>query len=382
MYGYYNESINFFRSFFGVALKDNPYLFKAVLTGILRVSKESLFSGLNNLKTHSLLNPQLGSYFGFTEEEVKQLLIKANMQDKLSDIREWYNGYQIGNSTVYNPWSIVNCIVDGGVLIPFWVNTSDNALIKDLLLKSSTNFKEKFEILLQGNSVEHLVDDNFVFPDIDKNSEAAIWSLLLMAGYLTVKDTKQTDLGPECQLAIPNREVRNLFKIIIFKWLSNGYGLEWFGEFLDHLLKGEMERFKRGLQHIMEQTVSVHDVSKEPEAFYHGLMIGLTASLGNDKNYEIRSNRESGYGRYDYVILAKDPQKLSIILEFKQIDLPAGKSESEEYQIALNKAAQEDLNQIDKQAYFAEIKQRGFKNILKIGLAFSGKRFDMTYERM
>ncbi len=379
---YYEEAISFFRNFFGAALKDNRFLFKAVLTGILRVSRESLFSGLNNLKVHSILDPKFGSFFGFTEQEVGQLLTKAGFQDKANDVKLWYNGYQIGETILYNPWSIVNYIQYGGELKPFWVNTSDNELIKDLLLKSSTNFKEQFEILLQGNTVEKRVDENFVFPDLDKNSEAAIWSLLLMTGYLTVRGSEPTDFGPLCHLAIPNKEIRNLYKMIIVRWLSNGFGIEWYEKFLTHLLKGEMEDFKNGLQHIMEQTVSIHDVAKEPEAFYHGLMIGLTASLGGGKDYETRSNRESGYGRYDYLILARDPQNLSIILEFKQITLSSNTKNPEKDQGILDKGAIEALQQIDKQAYFAEIKQRGLKNILKVGLAFNGKRFGMAYERI
>jgi hypothetical protein len=380
--GYYDKIIAFFRNFFGAALKDNPYLFKAVLTGILRVSRESLFSGLNNLKVHSVLHPQLSSFFGFTEDEVNQLLNKAGFHDKADDIKHWYNGYQMGDTVLYNPWSMVNCIEDGGVLKPFWVNTSDNILIKDLLLKSSVNFKDKFETLLHGTPVERVVDENFVFPDLQKNRESAIWSLLLMTGYLTIRACAETNRGPVCQLAIPNQEIRNLYQVIIEKWLANGYGLEWYEEFLNHLLNGDMEEFQSGLRHIMEHIVSVHDVGKkEPESFYHGLMIGLTASLAGDKRYETRSNRESGYGRYDYLILARDSNKLSILLEFKQVPLPTGKKESAEIQVLLDKAAQEALQQIDQQVYCAELKQRGLTNILKIGLAFSGKRFGMAYER-
>lgn len=265
---YYDEAIPFFRNFFSAALKDNPYLFKAVLTGILRVSRESLFSGLNNLKVYSVLHPQFDEFFGFTEKEVNQLLTKSNLQEKANEVKYWYNGYQIGDTVLYNPWSIVNCIQDDGVLKPFWVNTSDNELIKEQLLKPSKNFKEKFEMLLQGIPVERLVDENFVFADLQKNRDSAIWSLLLMTGYLTVREYEETNRGSLCQLAIPNQEIRNLYQIIIERWLANGYGLEWYATFLNHLLQGEMEDFKRGLQHIMDHTVSVHDVGgREPESF-------------------------------------------------------------------------------------------------------------------
>ncbi|MEI8295492.1 MAG: PD-(D/E)XK nuclease domain-containing protein, partial [Alphaproteobacteria bacterium] len=187
---------------------------------------------------------------------------------------------------------------------------------------------------------------------------------------------EETDTGPLCKLAIPNREIRNLYRTIIEKWLANGYGLKWYDEFINHLLNGEMEYFTKGLHHIMEHTVSYHDVAREPEPFYHGLMIGLTASLAVHKDYELRSNRESGRGRYDYLIISRNPEKLSILLEFKQVTLPADKKDAEVY---LEKTAEEALKQIDAQGYVGELKQRGLSKILKIGIAFSGKRFGLVH---
>ncbi|MEI8295811.1 MAG: AAA family ATPase, partial [Alphaproteobacteria bacterium] len=174
--GYYDEVIRFFRGFLSAALKDNPSLSKAVMSGIMRVSRESLFSGLNNVKVYSILHPQFSSFFGFTQDEIDQLLLKAGLQGKTADVKHWYNGYQIGDSVLYNPWSIVNCIQDKGKLQPFWVNTSDNELLKDLLLASSADFKAEFETLLEGTPVELIVDEHFVFPDLKKNREAAVWS--------------------------------------------------------------------------------------------------------------------------------------------------------------------------------------------------------------
>lgn len=378
--GYYNEIVGLFRNLFSAALKDNPCLFKSVLTGILRISKESLFSGLNNLKVYSVSHPKYGAYFGFTENEVKALLLQSGLEKNSAEIKDWYNGYQIGDHVLYNPWSIINCLQDKGVLGPYWVNTSDNALIKTLLLKSSEGFKERFELLLEGNSIERLIDENFVYPDLMKNNESAVWSLLLMTGYLKINSCQKTDQGTLCHLKIPNREIRNLYRSIIEQWLANGYGVEWYNQFLEHLLDGDMEAFERDLTHILEQTVSSHDVGKEPESFYHGFMIGMTASLYGRSDYETKSNRESGYGRYDYLILSNNLDKLTILFEFKKVSLPEGKLT--EAKIILNKSAQEALTQINTQSYLAEIKQRGIKNILKIGISFSGKRFGLAYERL
>ncbi|OGO91946.1 MAG: hypothetical protein A3F10_02440 [Coxiella sp. RIFCSPHIGHO2_12_FULL_42_15] len=270
--------------------------------------------------------------------------------------------------------------MEHGVLESYWVNTSDNAMIKNLLLKSSERFKERFELLLEGRSIERLINENFVFPDLEKDNESAVWSLLLMTGYLTISSYQRTDQGPLCQLAIPNREIRNLYRGIIEQWLSNGYGIEWYNQFLQQLLNGDMVAFERDLTHILEQTVSSHDVGKEPEAFYHGLMIGVTASLYGRNDYETKSNRESGYGRYDYMILSRNLNKPTILFEFKKVILR--ESNLEEARMILDKSAREALNQIDTHVYLAEVKQRGIKNILKIGLSFSGKRFGITYERL
>ncbi|MBS0350699.1 MAG: AAA family ATPase [Proteobacteria bacterium] len=227
VHGYYEPMISLLRGMFGAALKTNPYLERAVITGILRVAKESLFSGLNNLKVYSLIHSRYGQYFGFTEEEVADLLKKVQLEEKSTEIRDWYNGYQMGNWTVYNPWSIVNCIHEQGELALHWINTSDNQIIKNLLTHSSESFRTQFEDLLAGKTLEKLIDENVVFGDLTRD-ESAAWSLLLMAGYLKVTGKRQTERGPYCLLSIPNREVRGLYARIIEQWLLNGHGPEWF----------------------------------------------------------------------------------------------------------------------------------------------------------
>jgi hypothetical protein len=377
VHGYYDQMIHTMRGLFGSALKTNPYLYRAVITGILRVAKESLFSGINNLKVYSPLHSAYSTQFGFTEEEVSNLVKKHHLENQLPGIKEWYNGYQIGDTVLYNPWSIVNCIQEKGKLIPYWVNTSDNQLIRTILLNSSIGFKEQFELLLQDKPVEQLVDENTVFGDLGIN-ESATWSLLLMSGYLKVISEKKTDDGLACTLAIPNKEVRNLYQQIIKQWLSNGHGIAWYNQFLTHLLTGNIELFEKELRDVMEQTVSSHDTGQNPEAFYHGLMVGLTASLYHNEHYEIQSNKESGYGRYDYLIFARDKSKLTLLMEFKKVSAVQA---PEQLEIRLEQASQEALDQINQKHYVAEAKQRSSSNILKIGLAFCGKRFKIKYAR-
>jgi len=209
VHGYYNEMIDLLRGVYGAVLKTNPYLHRAVITGILRVAKESLFSGVNNLEVYSFLRSEYGQYFGFTEEEMDQLLQQTQLTNQAQEIKAWYNGYQCGDIIVYNPWSVANCLKQKGELAPYWINTSDNLLIRNLLIESSTEFKTSFESLFKEEPIERLIDEYMVFADLRTN-ETAAWSLLFMAGYLKVIAQERTDDGLRCQLAIPNREVRNL----------------------------------------------------------------------------------------------------------------------------------------------------------------------------
>lgn len=374
VHGYYQKMVDLFRGLFGTVLKTNPYLNRAVITGILRISKESLFSDVNNLKIYSVLSPRYSEYFGFTEPEMTALIKQAHMENDTQKIKDWYNGYQIGETILYNPWSIVNCFQDREFK-PYWINTSGNQLIRTLLIESSQDFKENFEVLLQDKPLTKLINENIVFGDLKEN-EIAVWSLLLMAGYLKVVSQAATHQGISCILRIPNNEVKDLFRQIIEQWLANGHGIEWYNKFLNHLLTGDFESFERELKELMQQTVSHHDTAKNPEAFYHGLMIGLTASLFHHKNYELKSNRESGYGRYDYLIFSRDNSKPSVLLEFKKIEMPKN---ADELATKLEEAALDAILQIDKRNYLAEAKQRGSTQVLKVGLAFCGKHFKLCH---
>jgi hypothetical protein len=360
MHGYYEEMLGFTRSFLSAALKTNPSLHKAVMTGILRVSKESLFSDLNNITVYSTLNTRYSEYFGFTEVEVDKLLKQAKLEHKSVEIRAWYNGYQFGETTIYNPWSIVNCLVEQGKLQSYWINTSSNDLIRTLLIHSKASFKEDFEALMRGETLEQFIDERLVFRYLN-NNEAAVWSLMLAAGYLKVVNRELHTEGLLCRLQIPNHEIHGMYRLIVEQWLSNGHGLKWYYEFLNALLIGDVLHFERELQVIYEQIISVHDMARYPEMFCHGLLLGLTASL--HPTYEIKSNKESGLGFYDLMIIPKDTQKCGIIMEFK-VAQPKDK---------LEKIAKKALAQIDVCRYDAELKQRGIQHIVKIGIAFRGK---------
>lgn len=372
LHGYYEQMTAFMRGMFGKVLKSNPYLGRCVITGILRVSKESLFSGLNNVKVYTLLNSQYGEFFGFTEEEVQSVLNQAGLKHDSATIRNWYNGYQAGSIVLYNPWSIANCIHENGELAPYWANTSGNDLIRKILTQSMGNFKVQFERLLAGHPIEELIDEQMVFADLEKN-ETAVWSLLFAAGYLKVINSRYTAAGLSCTLTIPNQEVSSLYLQIIARWLSSAHGIKWYLAFINHLLTGNLTEFQQGLKQIMESVVSSHDLARDPEVFYHGLVIGLTASLFKNPDYEIRSNRESGYGRYDYLILSRDKTKLSLLLEFKRVDY---NKDSAELARQLDNAAKEALTQILQKKYCIDAEQSGSK-ILRIGIAFSGKHFKL-----
>lgn len=371
IHGYYEQIIYLMRGLLGQALKTNPYLEKGIITGILRISKESLFSDINNLKIYSMLNSKYGDFFGFTEQEVTDLITRYKLNITSEEIKHWYNGYLAGDTVLYNPWSIVNCISENGLLQPYWINTSQNKLIRELLIQSHAEFKAKFEQLLRGETIQTIIDEHVVFADL-KISESATWSLFFMSGYLKVISSSITDDGNKlCEVRIPNHEIEGLYKTIIRQWLANGNGLGWYDRFLESLLLGQVKKFEQHLIEMMRHTVSFHDTAKYPEAFYHGLMLGLIASL-DKRQYEIKSNRESGDGRYDIVIIPTDPAKLAIILEFKSVKAPK-ECDEEQLDNLLLYAAQQALQQIHLLHYETELKQRGLKEIIKIGLAFSGK---------
>ena len=367
---YYQKMIEVMRGLLGSCLKTNPYLERAVLTGITRVSKESLFSGLNNIAVYSLLNRQYKDYFGFTEKEVNRLACKMNYQDKLNEMKAWYNGYEIGGTTLYNPWSIISCMKNNGLLRSYWLNTSGNELVKKLLINSSIEFKQDFESLLRGKSIYKFIREDMVFSDLeDKANESLIWSLFLVSGYLKIVNFSEEleDEGFYCELSIPNREIHCLYCLLIKTWLRGEQKPEWYKEFIENLLVGKTENFEADLKIILENIVSSHDVANEK--FYHGLVLGFLSTL---KNYEIKSNRESARGRYDIAVIPNDSQALGLLFELKSIKETTSNA-------TLIKQAQKALQQIDDKNYVAEFKQRGICKVLKVALVFKGKDFYLKY---
>jgi Predicted AAA-ATPase/PD-(D/E)XK nuclease superfamily len=359
---YYNAIIDFIGKLFGAALKTNNYLDRAVITGILRISKESLFSGANNVIAYSMLDKEYSEHFGFTEIEVKKLLTKANLSDHYANIQEWYNGYQIGESTIYNPWSLINCIVREGLLKTYWVNTSGNDLIKYLLACADESVKMNLESIIRNESITEFIDENMVLYDLDK-SLRSVWNLLFFSGYLKVVHGEAKRSRTQCELIAPNREVLFLFQDIVRDWLAEPLG-EKYLTFLLSLTEGRVEEFADQLQQYLIQTISIFDASgHEPEKFYHGFVLGMMVSLSD--THEVKSNHESGHGRYDVMLIPKDREQLGIILEFKTV---------RDKKASLKKAAQEAVQQITNREYAAQLQQLNIQNILKIGLAFRGKQ--------
>jgi Predicted AAA-ATPase/PD-(D/E)XK nuclease superfamily len=361
-HGYYEQMISLMRGLLGSALKDNLFLERAVITGIMKVSKESLFSGLNNVMVYSLFNTKYSEHFGFTEAEVFGFLNKSQLNHLIPKIKHWYNGYQAGDTTLYNPWSIINCLDSGGELKLYWVNTSDNVLLEHLLARADSLMKIDIESLLHNESITALIDENISFKDLETSSDA-LWSLLVATGYLKVLHNEQKYALKQCELAVPNFEVLSLYQTLVQSWLIAPAGQGRYLAFLFSLTEGRIDEFSQYLQKYLLETMSVFDASgKEPEKFYHGFVLGLIVSLSD--THEVQSNRESGYGRYDVILIPKDPEQLGIILEFKTVT-----SEKED----LEQAAQQAVQQITDRQYETVLIQKGIHRILKLGLAFHGK---------
>lgn len=363
-HGYYDDYIVFMRNFLSSALKTNPSLEFAILTGVLRVAKESIFSGLNNFMVSSVVNQNYATVMGFTREEVTKMASDYHCADKMAEIRAWYDGYRFGEQEIYNPWSVLNYFYYNGKPKPYWVNTSGNGLLGELLHFASVQQQKDLQNLLLGQSVTATIDEGVVYQDIFKNSDV-LYTLMLETGYLTAKDMQDDDFGLEAELVIPNKEVRRLYRREVLMRVSAGNSLQVVRNVLRALLHGDANAFQEQLQQMLLQLVSVYDAANK-ESFYHGLMLGLTALLASD--YEIESNRESGYGRFDLALFPKDKTKAGVILEFKVAD-----SEAE-----LETKAQEALQQIADREYQTEFSKRDMSVVWQYGISFCGKKIFVT----
>ncbi len=360
--GYYEELIPFFRNFLSEPLKDDKLLDRAILTGILRVSKESLFSGLSNIKIYSIFNKKYANYFGFTEGETNELLHKAQLPTTAKETKAWFNGYNFSGITMYNPWSIIEFITEQGDLKSYWINTSGNELVKNVIIKSSYNIQAKITELINGNTIKENINEHIVFNDLKSNGAESIWSLLLMSGYLKYSACEIKGRRYLCELKIPNHEVEDFYTSTIEEWLTGDRGLVWYQAFLDSLTNGMVTEFEEKLQTWIEETLSFHDATrKSQEGFYHGLTLALTAGLKG--THKVGSNKESGKGRYDIEIMPEDPKKLGIIIELKATDDP----------LKLEEVAMAALEQIKNLNYTANLQSKGITNICQMAIAFSGK---------
>ena len=365
---YYQEMMDLMRSMLGQALKDNSCLGRAVITGITRVSQESLFSGLNHLKVYSLLREKYGQYFGFTEEEVIKLIKDTKQKVSLNAIKEWYNGYQLGKHILYNPWSIINCLDNEGKLQPYWLNTSSNTLIIQLLSKAKPIIKQQFEALLQGEIIEQPLSESLIFQDIETEIEA-LWSLLLYAGYLKVLSSQLKGSRLIAKIAIPNKEVGFIYDKIVEQWFSRAISIESYDNFIQSIAEGNMDKFKMYITSYIMQTGSYFDFnSNTSEQIFHVFILGLVVGLRD--RYNIHSNKESGLGRFDVICVPKDKEERAILLEFKVSDTAE----------LLIEKAKEALLQIKEKQYIELLKQQEIKSVLAIGLAFYGKQMELIYE--
>lgn len=371
--GYWNELVAFTRSMFNATFKTNPYLERAVMTGITRVSKESIFSDLNNLKVVTTTTDEYATAFGFTEEEVFIGLDECGFSEEKERVKWWYDGFTFGNHTdIYNPWSVLN-FLDTGKYNTYWANTSSNSLVGKLIRQGNRQVKEAFEQLLRGESIKCPIDEQIVYNQLDDN-EAAIWSLLLASGYLKVLGVERMELlegneEPLYELVLTNHEVQRMFYSMVRGWFARA-GAD-YNDFVKALLLDDVDAMNEYMNRVSQQIFSsfdtgVHPSSSQPERFYHGFVLGLMAELGS--KYVITSNRESGFGRYDVMIDPKDKEKNAYILEFKVFN--------KRMESSLEDTVQSALDQIEEKNYEAALIEEGItkEQIRKYGFAFEGKK--------
>lgn len=354
---FYNEIVDFMRNFFSGGLKDNPHLAFGFLTGILRVTKESIFSGMNNLKTNSILDNNYSSYFGFTNEEVREMLAYYDYEDKYQEICEWYDGYRFGNSEIFNPWSVINYISDQCFPKAFWQSTGSNDIIGEIIGTATPEINENLYKLFCGNTVTTYVDTSVIYPEVQSNPNS-IYSFLLVAGYLKVTEIyPQNDGNYMCDVAIPNKEILYVYeKEVLNRTNQNNVSIS----IHQAIFSKDTSKLQSLLEDFMLKSISTMDGASE--AFYHGMMLGLCAVLGSQ--FKVRSNRESGLGRFDIELLPMVKGIPGFIFEFKH---------TKDINVDLDSLANSALKQIEDMKYDTELNDFGVEDIVKIGIAFRQK---------
>lgn len=354
---FYPEIVNFMRNFFSGGLKDNPHLAFGFLTGILRVAKESIFSGMNNLKTYSILDDGYSSYFGFTEKEVKDMLRYYGKDDKYNELSEWYDGYRFGNTEIFNPWSVINYISDNCFPKAFWQSTGSNEIIGEIIQAATPEITKDLYKLLCGEKIAAYIDTGVIYPEV-QNNPYSIYSFLLVAGYLKVANIyPQSDGNFMCDVAIPNKEITFVYeKEVLNRTNQNSLAIS--------ISQAIFSKDTQKLQALLEDSMvkSISSIDGANEGFYHGMMLGLCAILGN--RYKIRSNRESGLGRFDIQLMPLTKGMPGFIFEFKH---------TKDEHTDLSALADSALQQIEAKKYDTELRDNGVNSIISIGIAFRGK---------
>jgi hypothetical protein len=364
--GFYDTAIDFLKTLLGNALKGNYNLQKAVITGILRISKESMFSDLNNMKVYSVLSEKHNKAFGFTQNEIDQLLKDYHLENQSENVKKWYDGYYFGNHDIYNPWSILNFIDEKGRFNNYWINTSSNDLVHSFIRKSDQTVKQKIGMLINNDEVFSIIDENISFKNIDTSAETII-SFFLQTGYLKAKYVGKERLKNNYKIEIPNNELRIIYQDVIQKWFDDTVGSSDLNEMLKALTNGDIALFNRILSKFMSESLSYFNLpkkTKDVERIYQAFLLGILISLRDE--YEITSEKESGYGRYDIAIVPKDKSKKAIIMELKTIDDFNGDT--------IDQTLDSALKQIEDRNYEAAVRQQGCQNIMKIAITFDGKR--------
>lgn len=354
---FYPEIVNFMRNFFSGGLKDNPHLAFGFLTGILRVAKESIFSGMNNLKTYSILDDGYSSYFGFTEKEVKDMLRYYGKDDKYNELSEWYDGYRFGNTEIFNPWSVINYISDNCFPKAFWQSTGSNEIIGEIIQTATPEITKDLYKLLCGEKIAAYIDTGVIYPEV-QNNPYSIYSFLLVAGYLKVANIyPQSDGNFMCDVAIPNKEITFVYeKEVLNRTNQNSLAIS----ISQAIFSKDTQKLQALLEDFMVKSISSIDGANE--GFYHGMMLGLCAILGN--RYKIRSNRESGLGRFDIQLMPLAKGMPGFIFEFKH---------TKDEHTDLSALADSALQQIEAKKYDTELRDNGVNSIIRIGIAFRGK---------
>ena len=354
---FYPEIVNFMRNFFSGGLKDNPHLAFGFLTGILRVANESIFSGMNNLKTYSILDDGYSSYFGFTEKEVKDMLRYYGKDDKYNELSEWYDGYRFGNTEIFNPWSVINYISDNCFPKAFWQSTGSNEIIGEIIQTATPEITKDLYKLLCGEKIATYIDTGVIYPEV-QNNPYSIYSFLLVAGYLKIANIyPQSDGNFMCDVAIPNKEITFVYeKEVLNRTNQNSLAIS----ISQAIFSKDTQKLQALLEDFMVKSISSIDGANE--GFYHGMMLGLCAILGN--RYKIRSNRESGLGRFDIQLMPLTKGMPGFIFEFKH---------TKDEHTDLSALADSALQQIEAKKYDTELRDNGVNSIIRIGIAFRGK---------